>query len=49
MINKRIKEQEKREVEEKEKKAKANYKVMAKIAYKEWVERKREEKRMEDK
>jgi hypothetical protein len=32
-------------MEEKEKRAKANMKVMAKIAYKEWKEKKAEEKR----
>lgn len=32
-------------MEEKEKKAKANMKVMARIAYKEWKERKLEEER----
>jgi len=32
-------------MEEREKKAKANMKVMAKIAYKEWKERKMEEHR----
>ena len=36
-------------MEEKEKKARANLKVMAKIAYKEWKERKVEEKRQERK
>lgn len=36
-------EQEKKDQSEKEKKAKANMKVMAKIAYKEWKERKVEE------
>lgn len=32
-------------MEEKERRAKANMKVMSKIAYKEWKERKAEEKR----
>ena len=36
-------------MEEREKKAKANMKVMAKIAYKEWKERKREEDRIKRK
>ena len=45
ILQKKIKDQQKREMEEKEKKAKANMKVMAKIAYKEWKENKREEER----
>ena len=36
-------------MEEKKKKAKANMKVMAKIAYKEWKENKREEERQKAK
>lgn len=39
----------KREHDEKERKAKANLKVMAKIAYKEWKERKGEENRQKKK
>jgi len=39
----------KKEHDEKEKKAKANLKVMAKIAYKEWKERKKEEDRQQKK
>lgn len=45
MLQKKIRDQHKKEMEEKEKKAKANMKVMAKIAYKEWKENKREETR----
>ena len=40
MMIKKMKDQEKKQEEEKEKKAKANKKVMAKIAYKEWKEKK---------
>ena len=36
-------------MEDREKKAKANMKVMAKIAYKEWKEKKREEERQKRK
>jgi len=39
-IEKRYKDQEKREIEEREKKAEANKRIMARIAYKEWKERK---------
>ncbi len=46
MIEKRILEQERREQDEKEKKVKANLKVMSKIAFKEWNERKKEEERL---
>jgi hypothetical protein len=46
MMQKKIKDQEKKEMEEREKKAKANLKIMAKIAYKEWKEKKAEEKRI---
>lgn len=45
MIQKKMQDQQKRDMEEKEKRAKANMKVMAKIAYKEWKENKREEDR----
>jgi len=45
MLQKKIKDQEKKEYEEREKKAKANMKIMAKIAYKEWKEKKAEERR----
>eukprot|EP00347_Sterkiella_histriomuscorum_P011660 403371604 len=45
MLQKKIKDQEHKEKEEREKKAKANMKVMAKIAYKEWKEKKGEEQR----
>ena len=44
-IEKRYRDQEKREIEEREKKAAANKKIMARIAYKEWKERKLEEDR----
>ena len=46
MLQKKIKDQERREAEEREKKAKANMKIMAKIAYKEWREKKAEERRI---
>ena len=49
MIQKKMKDQQKRELDEKERKAKANLKVMAKIAYKEWKERKIEDDRMKRK
>jgi len=45
MLQKKIKDYEKKELEEREKKVKANKKVMAKIAYKEWKEKKGEENR----
>ena len=45
MLKKKIEDQQRKELEEREKKAKANMKVMAKIAYKEWKEKKMEEKR----
>ena len=44
-MGKKVEELEKREWEEREKKAKANRKVMAKIAFKEWKEKKWEEDR----
>jgi hypothetical protein len=40
-----VEDHEKKTLEEREKKAKANMKVMAKIAYKEWKEKKAEEDR----
>lgn len=49
MLQKRIKDHEKKEQEDKEKKAKANMKIMAKIAYKEWKEKKTEERRLKKK
>ena len=49
LIQKRMKDQEKRDYEEREKKAKANKKVMAKIAYKEWKEKKADEEREQKK
>jgi hypothetical protein len=48
-IEKRFRDQEKREIEDKEKKAAANKKIMARIAYKEWKERKLEQERHERK
>ena len=45
MIQKKFNDQEKREIEEKERKAAANKKIMARIAYKEWKERNLEEDR----
>jgi hypothetical protein len=49
MLQKKIKDQEKKVFEEREKKAKANMKIMAKIAYKEWKEKKAEETRLKRK
>lgn len=48
-IEKRFRDQEKKEVEDREKKAAANKKIMARIAYKEWKERKLEEERQQKK
>lgn len=49
IIQKKIRDHERREMEEEKKKAKENMKVMAKIAYKEWKERKTEEMRQKKK
>ncbi len=49
MLDKKTKDMQKRHQEEKERKVKANMKVMAKIAYKEWKERKMEEARQQKK
>ena len=43
VVQKKIKEQMEQENHEKDKKYKANLKVMAKIAYKEWKEKKKQE------
>jgi len=48
-VEKRYRDQEKREIEERERKAAANKKIMARIAYKEWKERKLEEDRQQRK
>lgn len=45
-IDKRSREQEKRDHDEKERKAAANKKILARIAYKEWKERKLEEDKL---
>ena len=44
-----MEEQGKRDLEDREKKAKANLKIMAKIAYKEWKEKKIEEGKQKQK
>lgn len=48
-IEKKFRDQEKKEIEDREKKAAANKKIMARIAYKEWKERKLEEERQQKK